>query len=120
MRIIKLGFISFLVLFIIITLISLMFPSQIRISRATNLPNQRSSIFALLKNEKLWHPAYQDSTTLAQMNKLQKKLVEETDSTLVYTLQQSEKRKVINGWKLYGQPGSDSLTFQARLQQLNV
>lgn len=112
MRIIKLGIISFLVIFIIITLISLMFPSHIRISRATNLPNQRDSIFALLKNETIWHPAYLDSASSLQMGKLKKTTIEQTDSTLVYTLQQSERKKVNNGWKIYGSAASDSLTLQ--------
>lgn len=112
MRIIKLGIISFIVIFIIITLISLMFPSQIRISRAINLPNQRDSIFALLKNEPAWHPAYFDSAASVQMRQLKKTVIEKTDSTLVYTLQQSERKKVTNGWQLYGTPASDSLTLQ--------
>ncbi|HYC27397.1 MAG TPA: hypothetical protein VEB42_01260 [Chitinophagaceae bacterium] len=112
MRIIKLGVISFVVIFLIITLISLLFPSQIRISRATNLPNQRDSIFALLKNEQAWHPAYQDTAAARQLNQLQKTVVAETDSTLVYQLQQASRKRVINGWQLYGGPASDSLTLQ--------
>jgi len=112
MRIIKLGVISFVVIFLIITLISFLFPSQIRISRATNLPNQRDSIFSLLKNESVWHPAYLDSATSVQMGQLNRTLVEETDSTLVYTLQQSGRKKVNSGWQLYGSPASDSLTLQ--------
>lgn len=112
MRIIKLGLISFIVIFLIITLISLLFPSQIRVSRATNLPNKRDSIFALLKDEKSWHPAYLDSASSLQMDQLKKTIVEQTDSTLVYTLQQSDRKRVNNGWKIYGTPSSDSLTLQ--------
>ena len=112
MRIIKLGFISFVIIFIIITLISLLFPSRIRISRATNLPNQRDNIFSLLKNEKVWHPAYLDSASSAQMNKLEKTDIKQTDSTLVYTLQQAGRKRVNNGWELYGTSTSDSLTLQ--------
>jgi hypothetical protein len=112
MRIIKLGLISIVFIFLLLTLISLMFPSQIRISRATNLPNQRDSIFALLRNEPLWHPAYLDSNTREQMQALDKTQVEQTDSSFIYSLQQSGRKKVINGWKLYGTPSSDSLTIQ--------
>lgn len=112
MRIIKLGLISIVAFFLLFTLISLMFPSQIRISRATNLPNQRDSIFTLLKNEPLWHPAYFDSTTRQQMQSLGKTLVEQTDSSLIYSLQQSGRKKMINAFKLYGTPSSDSLTLQ--------
>lgn len=112
MRIIKLGIISLVIIFIIITLISLLFPSQIRISRATNLPNQRDSIFSLLRQEATWHPAYFDSASASGMAKMKKAVVEQTDSTFVYTLQQAGRKKVNNGWQLYGTPSSDSLTLQ--------
>lgn len=112
MRIIKLGLISFIFIFIIIFFISLLFPSHIRISRATNLPNQRDSIFSLLKNEKVWHPAYHDSSSSLQMSQLQRKMMEETHSTLEYQLQQPGKKVVISGWEVYGTTSSDSLTLQ--------
>lgn len=112
MRIIKLGLISFIAIFIIILLISLLFPSQIRISRATNLPNKRDSIFSLLKNEKAWHPAYFDSASALKFEKLQKTSTQQTDSTLSYQLQQPGRKIVTNGWQLYGSSSSDSLTLQ--------
>ena len=112
MRLIKLALISFIAIFIIILLISLLFPSQIRISRATNLSNKRDSIFSLLKNEKAWHPAYLDSASALKFDKLQKTNIEQTDSTLSYEIQQPGRKKVINGWQLYGSSSSDSLTLQ--------
>lgn len=111
MRIIKLGLISFVILFCIITLISLLFPSHIRLSKATNLPNKRDSIFALLKNEPAWHPAYTDTASPGR-DSIKKQLMQETDSTLVYQLQQEEKKPVISGYQLYGAPADDSLTLQ--------
>jgi hypothetical protein len=110
MRIIKLGLISFIVLFGIVTLISLLFPSHIRLSKATNLPNRRDSIFALLNNDASWHPAYTDTSMKAA--RIQKKLLWQTDSTLVYQLQQGSKKAVTSGYELYGGPSSDSLTLQ--------
>src|SRR3954469_9215754 len=104
MRIVKLGLISFVFLFLLVTLISLSIPSHIRISRATNLLNRRDSVFALIKNEAPWHPAYADSASFLQMNKLRKVVIEQTDSTLVYTLQQDDKKPVTSGWQLYGAP----------------
>jgi hypothetical protein len=112
MRIIKLGLLSFFFLFLLITLISLLFPSQLRLSRATNLPNEREKIFALLKKDTAWHPAYKDTTSAATFANMQKAVVEESDSTLVMTLQQDGHRPVINGWRLYGAPAADSLTLQ--------
>lgn len=112
MRLVKLALISFAVIFFIVFLISLLFPSHIRISRAVNLPNQRNEIFALLKNEKVWHPAYQDSAASEGMSALQRSAVEQTESTLVFRLQQPGRKAVTNGWQLYGGPSSDSLTLQ--------
>lgn len=112
MRIIKLGLISFVVIFGIITLISLLFPSHIRISKATNLPNKRDAVFSLLQNEKGWHPAYVDSASALKMSGLQKKIIEQTDSTFVTQLQQEGRKPVISGWEIYGKPSSDSLTLQ--------
>lgn len=115
MRIIKLGLISFVFIFIIVTLISLLIPSHIRISRATNLPNRRDSIFALLKAESAWHPAYLDSTASAEMKGLTKSLAEQNDSTLVYRLQQKGRVSVLSGWQVYGPPTADSATLQWRM-----
>ncbi|MDB5207414.1 MAG: hypothetical protein JWR72_2489 [Flavisolibacter sp.] len=112
MRIIKLGLISFVIIFGIITLISLLFPSHIRLSKATNLPNNRERVFALLKDEKAWHPAYADSASTLKMNLLQRKIIAQTDSTLITELKQEGRKPVISGLQLYGGPSSDSLTLQ--------
>ena len=112
MRIIKLGLISFIIIFGIITLISLLFPSHIRLSKATNLPNKRDDIFALMQNEKAWHPAYADSASALKMNGLQRKIIAQTDSTFVTELHQEGRKPVISGMQLYGGSSSDSLTLQ--------
>ena len=112
MRIIKLGLISFVFIFGIITLISLLFPSHIRLSKATNLPNERSRIFTLLKNEAAWHPAFSDSASALKKDLLQRKVIQENDPTLVTELKQEGRKPVISGLQLYGGPTSDSLTLQ--------
>ncbi|HET7897395.1 MAG TPA: hypothetical protein VFL47_06990 [Flavisolibacter sp.] len=112
MRVVKLGLISLLLLFGLVTLISLMFPSHLRLSRATNLPNQRQRILALLRSDSLWHPAYQDSGSLKTYLSLDKKVLAQTDSSYVVQLQQANRKPVISGWNLYGKPAADSLTLQ--------
>lgn len=112
MRILKLGLISFFFIFLIVTLISLLIPSQIRISRANNLPNRRDAVFALLKNESAWHPAYTDSAAARGFAALKKSAVRLTDSTYVYVLEQPGRKPVTSGWQLYGTPAADSLTLQ--------
>jgi Polyketide cyclase / dehydrase and lipid transport len=54
MRIIKLAFISAIVLFVIILLISLLLPSHIRISRAIDISTSRERIAPLLNDASRW------------------------------------------------------------------
>lgn len=112
MRIIKLAILSFIVLFGILTLMSLLIPSRLRISRATNLSANRSQIFAALKNEPTWHPAYLDTASAQQMAAMKTSAAAETDSTLIYTLQQPGRRPVTNGYQLHGTAPSDSVVLQ--------
>ena len=55
MRLIKLAIISFVLIFLLITAISLTIPSKIRISKATNLAATGEQVFSLVKNENNWH-----------------------------------------------------------------
>lgn len=112
MRILKLGLISFGFLFLLITLISLLFPSQVRLSRATNLPNEKERIFSLIQKEEAWHPAYQDSASHKAITAMNRKIVSQSDSTFVIQLQQEGRKPVASGWQVYGTPQSDSLTLQ--------
>lgn len=112
MRFLKLGLLSIFFLTLLITLISLLIPSHIRLSRATNLPNQRERIFNLLHNDTAWHPAYKDTGSAATWKGLDKNLIEKTDTTFVVQLQQAGRKPVISGWQVYGTPAADSLTLQ--------
>lgn len=112
MRLLKLGLFSFGFIFILLLLISLLFPSHIRLSKATNLPNNRPAIFALLQNDSSWHPAYKDTSTATAFAAMKKQVLQKTDSTLVVRLQQANREPVISGWQLYGDEKGDSLTLQ--------
>ena len=112
MRLIKLGLLSVIFLLVVITLISLLIPSNIRLSRATNLPNQRERIFVLLEKDSLWHPAYGDSASAKGYSILAKKMIERTDSTYVVQWQQAGRKPVRSGWQVYGEPSADSITLQ--------
>lgn len=112
MRFIKLGLLSIFFLLVLVTLISLLFPSNIRLSRATNMPNRRAQIFSLLKTDTSWHPAYTDTASAKVFRKMNKQVVQQTDSTYVVRWQQEGQKPVISGWRIYGTPTSDSLTLQ--------
>jgi len=54
MRLIKLGLISILVLFILATLMGLLLPSKVIVSRTTDIHAPADSIFGYLKDMRLW------------------------------------------------------------------
>jgi hypothetical protein len=91
-RLIKLAFISILLLFFVVTAISLLIPSDIRISKAINIHSGEDSIFALIRDTtkwKQWHPAFipnDSATAFPQIHIVQQS---ESDSEIVMHLQQA-------------------------------
>lgn len=115
MKLIKLAFISVFLLFLVVTAISLLFPSHVRISKAINIHSNEHSIFALISDTtkwKQWHPAFilNDSAIAFPAIHIVRKSV--SDSEIVMHLQQAGKPEVVNGWKLYQYSHTDSLTLQ--------
>jgi hypothetical protein len=114
-RLLKLAFISVVLLFIVVTAISFLIPSHIRISKAINIHGEKDSLLALVgdtSNWKRWHPAFMpndSARSFPTVNIVQKS---ENDSEVVMHLQQADKPQVVNGWKVYGHPEIDSLTLQ--------
>lgn len=115
MRVIKLGIISFILIFLLITAISLTIPSKIRISKATDLAASREQIFNLVKNQDnwhLWHPIYKDSAAIRDWKTATQTVLANTDSTYVLQLQKQGRKSFVNGWQIYHYPHTDSLTLQ--------
>jgi hypothetical protein len=114
-RIFKLGLISFLLLFIVLFLFSLLIPSRIRISKAVNLPQKNAQIWSLVsehQNWPQWHPAFQTEEGRGQMKGLEFKRTSLTDSLVLWQMQQPGKPPVVNGFQLHRFPGQDSVTLQ--------
>ncbi|HOZ67849.1 MAG TPA: SRPBCC family protein [Chitinophagaceae bacterium] len=65
MRLIKLAFISFFVFFLLITGISLFFPSHVRISKAIDINAPRDSVRAMISQPLHWKNWYPGADTLA-------------------------------------------------------
>lgn len=115
MRLIKLAFISILLLFFVVTAISLLIPSHIRISKAINIHSDEESIFALIRDTakwKEWHPAFIQNDSPPEFPAIHVVQKSESDSEIIMHLQQSLKPEVVNGWKIYQYPHVDSLTLQ--------
>jgi hypothetical protein len=99
----------------VVTAISLLIPSHIRISKAINLPAQKDSIFALIKDTakwKQWHPAFIPNDSATKFPPIHIVQNFQNDSEIIMHLQQSGKPQVINGWKIYQYSSADSLTLQ--------
>lgn len=112
MRVVKLGLISIVVLFIVIFLLSLLIPSQVRISRAINITAPQDSIVhqladlrqwqqwnELTRNPEMTHPRYtKDAFT---SDHLQVQLVSVKTDTIITVWQQQNGREIASGFTLY-------------------
>ena len=115
MRILKLGLISMIFLFGLITLMSLLIPSHIRISRATNLAPGAEHILNQIADTslwKIWHPAFRDSGKGERARPIYRKPVSQNSEEFVCLVQQGSSRPVTNGWKIYSTNPGDSLALQ--------
>ena len=109
MRILKLALISFICFFLLLTLISLLVPSQIRISKAINIAPKRNAIMSLITDTsrwKEWHPMFKTSA----QNSVEP--VSANDSVIIKKTTGKSGRTVTNGWQVYNYAHSDSLTVQ--------
>jgi hypothetical protein len=99
----------------VVTAISLLIPSHIRISKAINVYSSEDSIFALIRDTakwKQWHPAFIPSDATPKFPAIHIVQKFESDSEIIMHLQQSGKPEVVNGWKIYQYFHVDSLTIQ--------
>lgn len=117
MRLIKLAIISFVVLFALVTVMSLAIPSNIRISKAINVKADKENIFPYITNRTTWpqwHPAFKggDVEQLLQQNKITLTTLAVTDTVVTIKWQQEGKRPVVNGWQVHSFAGADSATLQ--------
>lgn len=116
MRLIKLAFLSLVVFFGIITAMSLLIPSQVRISRAINLSTGDSVLFLVSNMDQWprWHPAFQiqNAAKLLQQHKILITPLLKTDSLVRMQWRQTDRSPVENSWQLHRFAASDSITLQ--------
>ncbi len=129
MRILKLGFISFFFLFLIVTIISLFIPGHVRISRAINVSALPKDILVQKSDFKNWSNWYPDLKKLpagqiqfldsvngivTRMNLkttgVSMKLA--TEKEVITELKQPGKKIVLSGWNIIEYAAKDSVTVQ--------
>jgi hypothetical protein len=129
MRFIKLGLISFVFLALLITGISLFFPSHIRVSKAINVKTGKNVIMEQISDAsrwKNWYPGADSAKPFYVQGEIKGLVFDDKDSLHpVYIAISGEKENeitaqfiskklnpVINVWRIITYPGIDSVTIQ--------
>src|SRR5215217_6945182 len=104
MRLLKLVFISAIFLFAVITAISLLIPSHIKLSKVVTISPQKDSIFTLIKNKNewsRWNPSFMDSLNQEKLSQINVEFISETDSSLQMEWIQKDKKPLNMEWQLF-------------------
>ena len=124
MRLIKLAILSFILLFLLITGISLFIPSKVRISKAVNMQAESDNIYreiSNIQNWKNWHPALKDlggeEFSLLEDGSMKVKnnflrITKKDQEMVIAEFKKEGGRPLISGMKLISYPQPDSLTVQ--------
>jgi len=125
MRIIKLAILSFIFLFLVVTIISLFIPGHIRISKATNIGSEdvfRYNIYvSQLPQWKQWHPALKNipenefqilKDSSISIHGTTIRITERKKDELVTEMRTDKGRPILSGFKLIRHQEGDSATLQ--------
>ena len=124
MRIIKLAILSFLFLFLLVTIISLFIPGHIRISKATNIVTDDTVVYTHIKDLpewKQWHPALKnipenefqtlkDSSISIRGTTIS--IAERKEDEIITQMKTDKGRPIISGFKIIRHQQGDSATLQ--------
>lgn len=108
MKIIKLGIISLVFFALLITLLSLFFPSKIRISKAIDIHTDRKTVVEQIKDTaawKNWYPGADSAQVLPQITAI-------TDSSVTAASILQDGRKGFTGWTVYEAAIPNTVTLQ--------
>jgi hypothetical protein len=124
MRIIKLATLSFIFLFLLVTIISFFIPGNITISKATNIPGDAEIVnpyIGKLTGWTAWHPALKDipekefivfTDTTLKLRNTTINVVERKDEEIVTEMATDGGRPIRSGLKLIRHQPGDSATLQ--------
>jgi hypothetical protein len=114
-RLLKLALISLIVLFGIVTAISLIIPSDIRLAKVITIKPEKDSIFGLLKNKErwhLWHPSFLNGANDSILSNVTTNVISENDSLLIMQWSQPGKKSLDMGFQLIGVNNLEPATLQ--------
>lgn len=114
MRIIKLAIISLVFFSLLITAISLLIPSHIRLTRTIDIQTEKEKLLEQLSDSSKWRDWYPGMNSGGDsLNTLwdKTKITSVTDSSVIATTT-AENRDFINGWTIYPGMRPNSFTVQ--------
>jgi Polyketide cyclase / dehydrase and lipid transport len=124
MQVIKLGLISLVVFALLITGISLFFPSNVRISKAIDIKGNRDSVWMLVKDPANWRKWYPGGDSLPPFvvdgkikgigtDSMQALMITDiTDSTVMASNVGPLSKKGETGWNIYPGHVPEMMTIQ--------
>ena len=124
MRIFKLAILSFIFLFLIVTIISLFIPGHITISKATNIARDAQIVdpyIGKLTGWRQWHPSLKDipenefivlTGTSLKVRNTTINIVERKNEEVVTEMTTDNGRPIISGLKVIRHQPGDSATLQ--------
>lgn len=127
MRVLKLAILSFIFLFLLVTVISFFIPANISISKATNIASADSSVYENIRDLrwwKRWHPAFNDiaedeisafADSIRVRNTLVK-VIKRHDDGLMTEIITPGNRAVSNDFRIIHYSTGDSATLHWHMQ----
>ncbi|MEO6613003.1 MAG: SRPBCC family protein [Chitinophagaceae bacterium] len=125
MRVIKLGIISLIFFSLVLTGISLFFPSHVRISKAIDINSSKDTVLLQLKdpaNWKKWYPGADTMELYMEEGKVRglrpdslqgvMSITGSSDSSVTAITSGPGVRETVTGWNLYPSPSPHTVTIQ--------
>jgi carbon monoxide dehydrogenase subunit G len=127
MRVIKLAILSFIFLFLLVTIISLFIPSHIRISKATEINNTKETVMSFIANPVKWGEWYPgvDSLTIMYIDGKPKGILLDTSGLVGIAIIDSNdstvtaanvglrvKQQMDMGWKVLAGSNENNVVLQ--------
>ena len=103
LRFIRFIIVGILLLFLVSLGVSLLIPSEIKISRALDMHAEKDSVYKLLANQEnwqIWNPLFSQNNT-ENYKRINVVPITRNDSILLFRFEQPGRSPVFNSWHLY-------------------
>ncbi len=112
MKYIKLAILSFIILFIIVTIFSLFMPSHVQIMKARNMHTQPDSLWSIIEDLNTWEKWNTIIPNIADKDEVQIKWQEQHPVLYVAAIERPGSKPIISGWRVSKEADTDSVMVQ--------